>query len=102
MTFFEQVYELLKTIPKVYVTTYGDIAKALGRPRSAKFVGYALHANPDPENIPCYKVVDRKGNLAPSFAFGGIEIQKALLEGEGITVVDGKVDLEKFLYQFPQ
>ena len=102
MTFFEQVYELLKTIPKGYVTTYGDIAKALGRPRSAKFVGYALHANPDPENIPCYKVVDRKGNLASSFAFGGIEIQQALLEGEGITVVDGKVDLEKFLYQFPQ
>ena len=100
MSFFEQVYELLKTIPKGYVTTYGNIAKALGCPRSAKFVGYALHVNPDPQNIPCYKVVDRHGNLTPSFAFGGIEVQQALLESEGIEVVDGKVDLSRFLYRF--
>ena len=100
MDFFNAVYSLLKTIPFGKVTTYGDIAKALGKPRSAKFVGYALHVNPDPENIPCYKVVNRNGQLAPAFAFGGIEIQKALLENEGIIVVDNAVNLEKYRHIF--
>ena len=100
MTFFEEIYELLKTIPVGKVTTYGDIARALGRPRSSRVVGYALHVNPDPQNIPCYKVVNREGYLAPSFAFGGEEAQKALLEGEGIEVVDGRVDLRKYRHQY--
>ena len=100
MDFFNEVYSFLKTIPLGKVTTYGDIAKALGRPRSARIVGYALHVNPDPENIPCYKVVNREGKLAPAFAFGGIEIQKALLESEGIEVINDTVDLEKYRYFF--
>ena len=100
MTFYQEIYELLKTIPKGKVTTYGDIAMALGRPRSSRVVGYALHVNPDPQNIPCYKVVDREGRLASSFAFGGDEAQKALLEREGIEVVDLKVDLDKYRHQF--
>ena len=100
MDFFNEGYSFLKTIPLGKVTTYGDIAKALGRPRSARIVGYALHVNPDPENIPCYKVVNREGKLAPAFAFGGIEIQKALLESEGIEVINDTVDLEKYRYFF--
>ena len=100
MTFYQEIYELLKTIPKGKVTTYGDIAMALGRPRSSRVVGYALHVNPDPQNIPCYKVVNREGRLASSFAFGGDEAQKALLEREGIEVVDLKVDLDKYRHQF--
>ena len=100
MSFFEEVYELLKTIPYGKVTTYGDIAKALGRPRSSRIVGYALHVNPDPDNIPCYKVVNREGYLAPAFAFGGEEAQKAMLEGEGIVVKNGKVDLDVYRHSF--
>ena len=100
MTFFEEVYTLLKTIPKGKVTTYGDIARALGYPCRAKFVGYALHVNPDPENIPCYKVVNREGRLAPAFAFGGEDAQRAMLEADGVEVVNGKVDLEKYRYIF--
>ena len=100
MTFYQEIYELLKTIPKGKVTTYGDIAMALGRPRSSRVVGDALHVNPDPQNIPCYKVVNREGRLASSFAFGGDEAQKALLEREGIEVVDLKVDLDKYRHQF--
>ena len=57
MSFFNQVYELVKLIPKGKVTTYGIIAAALGRPHSAKIVGYALHDNKDPQNVPCYRVV---------------------------------------------
>ena len=100
MTFFEEVYELLKTIPFGKVTTYGDIAKALGRPRSSRIVGYALHVNPDPKNIPCYKVVNREGKLTPAFAFGGEDAQRAMLEGEGIVVKNGMVDLQKYRHVF--
>jgi methylated-DNA-protein-cysteine methyltransferase-like protein len=100
MTFFDEVYQLLKTIPYGKVTTYGDIAKALGRPRSSRIVGYALHVNPDPQNIPCYKVVNREGFLTPAFAFGGEDAQRAMLEGEGIEVVNGKVDLDKYRHTF--
>ena len=100
MAFFEEVYALLKTIPKGKVTTYGDIAKALGKPRSSRVVGYALHANPDPENIPCFKVVNKDGFLTPAFVFGGLEVQKFLLENDGVEVVDGKVDLLKYRHEF--
>jgi len=97
---FEAVYECLKRVPRGKVTTYGAIARAIGMPRGSRMVGYALHVNPDPENIPCYKVVNRFGGLAPAFAFGGIEVQKLLLESEGIEVVDGAVDLNKYGYFF--
>ena len=100
MTFFEEIYELLKTIPYGKVTTYGDVAKALGRPRSARFVGYALHVNPDPQNIPCYKVVNKDGFLTPAFAFGGEDAQRERLESENIVVVNGRVDLNKYRHNF--
>ncbi|MCR5823166.1 MAG: MGMT family protein, partial [Lachnospiraceae bacterium] len=61
--------------------------------------GNALHKNPDPDNIPCFRVVNAKGELAEEFAFGGPGVQAKLLEAEGITVVDGKVDLELFQWK---
>ena len=100
MSFFKQVYEIVKTVPKGKVTTYGDIAKALGMPHSAKVVGYALHQNPDMLQIPCYKVVNHNGELAKAFVFGGIDAQQAMLEDDGIIVVNGKVDLEKYRHKF--
>lgn len=100
MSFFEEVYELIKTIPYGKVTTYGDIAKALGRPRSARIVGYALHVNPDPQNIPCYKVVNKDGFLTPAFAFGGEDAQRERLESENIVVENGRVDLNKYRHNF--
>ena len=86
--FFNEVYEAVKAIPYGKVATYGDIAKLAGRPGFAKQVGWALHSNPDPKTIPCHKVVDRFGNLAPAFAFGGKERQKLLLEKDGVAVSD--------------
>ena len=62
----------------------------------SRAVGNALHKNPDPENIPCYRVVNSKGELAGEFAFGGSNVQAKLLEAEGIEVIDGRVDLKKF------
>jgi O-6-methylguanine DNA methyltransferase len=94
--FFEQVYMAVKSIPKGFVATYGDIAKITGNPKMSKFVGYALHSNPSFADIPCYKIVDRFGNLAKSYVFGGVNQQKKLLENDGIPVVSNKVDLSKY------
>lgn len=56
----------------------------------------ALHHNPDPEHIPCYRVVNSKGELAGAFAFGGEHVQEELLKADGIEVVNGRVDLKKY------
>ena len=95
---FKKIYEVVSRIPKGKVTTYGLVAKAAGNPRWARVVGYALHANPDPEIIRCYRVVDRFGRLSEAFAFGGINEQAELLRAEGVEVNGNAVNLEKFLW----
>ena len=102
MNFFERVYEAVKQIPKGKVATYGQIALAAGSPRASRQVGYALHVNPQPYVIPCHRVVNRYGRLAPAFAFGGQEVQAQLLREEGVEVKVGEeytVDLSKYVYQ---
>ncbi len=99
MTVFERIYEQVKKIPKGKVATYGQIAMLAGNPRWARAVGYALHSNPDPANIPCHRVLNRFGGLAPAFAFGGDKAQAELLKRDGVEVrADGTVDLEKYLW----
>jgi methylated-DNA-protein-cysteine methyltransferase-like protein len=84
MSFYDKVYEIVKQIPKGKVATYGQIAFMCCSPRAARAVGYALHANPTPGIIPCHRVVNREGRLAPKFAFGGIDAQKTLLQQENV------------------
>lgn len=97
MTVFEKIYEVVKQIPCGNVASYGQVAMLAGNPRWARVVGYALHQNPDPENIPCYRVVTKDGKVADSFAFGGSGVQRKLLEAEGIKFKpDGKIDMEKY------
>lgn len=99
MSFYQRVYEIVRQIPKGKVTTYGHIAYMLGSPRASRVVGYALHVNPEPQTTPCHRVVNRDGRLAPNFAFGGAEIQKQLLEQEGVAVSEEmRVDLEKYMW----
>lgn len=81
---FTKIYDVVKQIPYGKVATYGQIAALAGNKRWARVVGYALHANPDPDNIPCFRVVDRNGNVSKAFAFGGENRQIELLEKEGI------------------
>ncbi|MDE7193196.1 MAG: MGMT family protein [Oscillospiraceae bacterium] len=95
---FDKIYEQVRKIPRGKVATYGQIALLAGNSRWARVVGYALHSNPDPDGIPCYRVVNRLGELAPAFAFGGAEVQAELLKADGIEVTDGRVDLEKYLW----
>ena len=64
--------------------------------KMSRAVGNALHKNPDPENIPCFRVVNAKGELAGAFAFGGEGKQAKLLEEDGVVGVDGKVDLDVY------
>ena len=92
----KRMYEAVKKIPKGHVTTYGRIAEMAGEPKMARAVGNALHKNPDPENIPCFRVVNSKGELSGAFAFGGENEQAKRLMEDGVEVVEGKVDLEKY------
>lgn len=97
MNTFEKIYEVVKSIPEGKVATYGLVAVLAGNPRWSRVVGYALHVNPEPGVIPCHRVVNREGRLAPSFAFGGENAQRQLLSAEGITFEpDGRVDLKKY------
>lgn len=92
----KRIYEAVKKIPKGKVATYGQIAEMAGDRKMARAVGNALHKNPDPDSIPCYRVVNAKGELSGEFAFGGRNAQAKLLMADGIEVVDGKVNLKKY------
>ena len=90
------IYEAVQKIPKGTVATYGQIAELAGDKKMARAVGNALHKNPDPEKIPCYRVVNAKGELSGAFAFGGADEQAKRLEADGIEVINGRVDLRKY------
>ena len=91
-----RIYEAVKQIPRGKVATYAQVAAMAGNPKMCRAVGNALHKNPDPDNIPCYRVVNAKGELAGAFAFGGADVQANLLCADGIEVIDNKVDLAKY------
>jgi len=88
------VYQLVSRIPSGRVATYGRIAKLSGI-KSPRLVGRILHLNPDPQHIPCHRVVNYRGKLADNFAFGGEIEQGNRLESEGVEVRNGKVDLKR-------
>ena len=97
MSTYEKIYIVVKSVPKGKVATYGQVALLAGNPRWARVVGYALHKNPEPGIIPCHRVVNRNGQVAESFAFGGSNVQRELLEKEGIVFSsDGSIELEKY------
>ncbi len=98
--FFERVYEVVKNVPRGKVTTYGDVARLCGNPRMARQVGWALHTNPQPGVIPCHRVVFANGSVCTGFAFGGKDVQRAMLRAEGVEVSDDyKVDLKKYRWE---
>lgn len=113
LNFFERVYEIVKMVPVGKVTTYGNIALRLSLDsardkRSGPFgsrinisprtIGWALHANCDP-NVPCHRVVNKDGRLAPGYTFGGPNEQRNRLLAEGVTFLDkAHVDLSKCLW----
>lgn len=92
------IYLLTSLIPKGKVLTYGRLAKLAGL-KSLRQVGKLLHQNPHPGKIPCHRVVNTKGQVSRSFAFGGAKAQAKKLEEEGIVVKNGQVDLAQYLWR---
>jgi len=99
MNTFAKVYKAVEKIPKGKVSTYGIVAKYIGI-NNPRVVGYALHANKTPDMVPCHRVINAKGELTKGYAFGGPDIQKQLLEQEGIEFKNNKIDLSRFLFSF--
>ena len=99
--FFERTYDLVRQIPEGRVASYGQIARMLGEPRKARFVGFAMHGSPGMAGgVPCHRVVFKDGSLAPGYAFGGPDAQRALLEGEGVSFLpDGRVDMQNHAWE---
>ncbi|MBP5460896.1 MAG: methylated-DNA--[protein]-cysteine S-methyltransferase [Lachnospiraceae bacterium] len=95
----KRIYEAVRKIPYGCVATYAQVAEVAGDRKMARAVGNALHRNPDPEGIPCYRVVNSKGQLAGEFAFGGAGQQAKLLMAEGIEVTGGVVDLSRYQWK---
>ena len=102
--FFQRVFDIVKQIPEGRVTTYGQIARMIGEPRKARYVGFAMHQSPGVAGgVPCHRVVFKDGSLAPGFAFGGPDEQRVLLEKEGITFLsDGRVDMKACSWEVSQ
>lgn len=95
MNTFDKVYDLVASVPKGKVTTYGAISRLLSI--DPRVVGFALHANKDPKNIPCHRVINSKGEISSRYAFGGPGVQKQMLEIEGVEFdTKNKVDFNKF------
>ena len=99
--FSNRVFGVVQQIPRGKVASYGQIARMIGAPRSARYVGYALRANPapgtDPASIPCHRVVFKDGRMATGFAFGGPVVQQEMLQSEGVGFDDkGRVVMADF------
>src|SRR4051812_46405764 len=99
MNFNQKVWAITARIPKGKITTYGDIAKALGSPQASRAVGNALNRNPYAPGVPCHRVVGSTGALT-GFA-GGLDKKRQLLADEGIACEGDRVALSPVLFRFP-
>ena len=84
MSIFEEIYLVVQSVPKGKVASYGQVARLVGNRRLSRVVGYALHSNPRPGEIPCHRIVNRFGEVSEAFAFGGGNRQRELLLSEGV------------------
>ena len=103
MSVFTRIYEVVKLIPCGHVASYGQVAALAGNPRWSRVVGYALHVNPEPNSIPCFRVVTKDGRPSRAFAFGGENRQIELLRNEGVGFIkteDGQcVDMSRYAWR---
>ncbi|MEF8848055.1 MAG: endonuclease V [Candidatus Thermoplasmatota archaeon] len=99
MNLFSYTYHLVKQIPNGKVSTYGAIAEALGDKRAARAVGYMMKNNPNPDRVPCYKIIYSDGKIG-NYSCGGIKEKRKKLREDGIKLDNSKrVDLEKYLFK---
>lgn len=96
---FDKIYNVVRQIPSGRVASYGQVAALAGNRRWSRVVGYALHANPDPAHIPCHRVVTKDGYVSKAFVFGGENEQIKRLNSEGVEVINGQVDMDKYRWE---
>jgi len=100
--FFARIYRLVAQIPQGKVATYGQLATLAGQPRAARTVGWAMQGAPRELDLPCHRVVNAVGVLSPAEVFGGVGVQRDLLEKEGVLFLeDGRIDLGASLWDGP-
>lgn len=98
-SFFDRVYHLVRQIPRGKVASYGQIAALLGHPQAARTVGWALNALKDSEiaDVPWQRVINSAGRISISRADLGADMQRALLEAEGVEFdLRGYVNMRRF------
>ncbi|MGH7246279.1 MAG: MGMT family protein [Candidatus Levyibacteriota bacterium] len=95
---FERIYDVVKKIPKGKVMTYKQVS-IRANVATPRVVGFALHVNKDPKNIPCHRVVFADGSLTSGYAFGGEDVQKKKLQDEGVVFNINKVNLKESLFR---
>lgn len=94
--FNDKVFEVVRQIPPGYVCTYGDVARAIGQPRKALFVGYAMKSSLEPGALPCHRVVYKDGHICAYGDDGAPTAQRIMLEREGVPFLDDEhVDLSR-------
>lgn len=91
LNFFNRVYDVTRLVPYGRVTSYGAIARYLGAARSSRMVGYALNGSHNLDDVPAHRVLNRNGLLTGKHHFPGTNLMQQLLENEGHTVVDDKL-----------
>ncbi|MEK9196454.1 MAG: methylated-DNA--[protein]-cysteine S-methyltransferase [Patescibacteria group bacterium] len=97
-TFRDKVYGFVSQIPEGRVMTYGQLAVLSGHPRAARIVGQIAHFGPI--DLPWHRVVNKKGGLARTFSFGGIEGHRKLLQQENIVIKDNTIeDIDRYIWQ---
>lgn len=97
--YFEEVYEIVRLVPKGRVTTYGSIAKYLSLRAGARMVGWAMNASHNSPGVPAHRVVNSVGVLSGKNFFGGPTIMQQLLEDEGVRVENDQViDFKRLLW----
>lgn len=95
----KKIYKKLLEVPEGKITTYSELAKAVGFTNGQRAVGKIMNKNPYPVIIPCHRVVKADGKVG-GYAYGE-EIKKTMLEKEGVKIKDGKIlDWEKTIYRF--
>lgn len=97
---YELIWSAVQQIPKGRVATYGDIAALAGLEGHARQVGYALHNLPDGVKVPWHRVINAKGEISPRSAGDSHELQRLLLEAEGVEFgKQGRVELKKYRWK---
>ncbi len=99
MNLDEKVYKKLLQVPKGKITTYGELAKAVGLQNGQRAIGKIMNKNPYPVIIPCHRVVSSNGTIG-GYAFGQ-DVKTNMLTKEGIKIYNRKIlDFEKIIYRF--